>query len=74
MTAEDKIKLITLGQQLSTVGAELRIAQLGLENMVEQYGMSSDRAVEAARQCGDLDMRFSQLEEEFLALKEKYQK
>lgn len=74
MTAEDKIKLITLGQQLSTVGAELRIAQLGLENMVERYGMSSGRAAEAARQCGDLAILFSQLEEEFLALKEKYGK
>lgn len=68
MTAEEKLKLITLGQQLSTVGSEFRIAQLGLENMVEQYGMSSDQAVEAAQQCSGLALRFSQLEEEFLAL------
>lgn len=72
MTAEDRIKLVTLGQQLSTVGAEFRIAQLGLEKMVEQYGMSSDQAVDTARQCSDLALRFSRLEEEFLALKAKY--
>lgn len=70
MTAEERIKLVTLGQQLSTVGTEFRIAQLGLEKMVEQYGMSSDQAVDASRQCSNLALHFSQLEEEFLALKE----
>lgn len=69
MTVEERIKLVTLGQQLSTVGAEFRIAQLGLEKMVEQYGMSSDQAVDAAGQCSGLALRFSELEEEFLALK-----
>lgn len=69
MTAEERIKLVTLGQQLSTAGAEFRIAQLGLEKMVEQYGMSSDQAVDAAGQCSGLALRFSELEEEFLALK-----
>lgn len=70
MTAEKKIKLITLGQQLSTVGVEFRIAQIGLEKMVNQHGMSSPEAVEAAKQCSDLALRFSQLEEAFLALLE----
>lgn len=74
MTAEDKIKLVTLGQQLSTIGTEFRVAQLGLEKMVEQYGMSSGQAVDAAQQCSDLALRFSQLEEEFCVLKEKYSK
>lgn len=69
MTAEERIKLVTLGQQLSTAGTEFRIAQLGLEKMVEQYGMSSDQAVDAAGQCSGLALRFSELEEEFLALK-----
>lgn len=69
MTAEERIKLVTLGQQLSTAGTEFRIAQLGLEKMVQQYGMSSDQAVDAAGQCSGLALRFSELEEEFLALK-----
>lgn len=69
MTAEEKIKLVTLGQQLSTVGAEVRIAQLGLEKMVDQYGMSSDQAVEAAQAHSTLCLRFSELEEEYLELR-----
>lgn len=69
MTEKDKIKLIALGEQLSTVGTEFRIAQIGLEKMIEEYGMSSRQAVEASQQCSDLALQFSDLEDEFLAVK-----
>lgn len=68
MTLEKKNYLILLGQQLSTTGAEFRLAQIGLENMVEQHGMSSQEAVEASALCSTLALRFSALEEEFLSL------
>lgn len=68
MTAEIKIKLVTLGQQLSTVGTEFRVAQLGLERMVEQHGLSSGQAVDASSLCSTLALHFAQLEEEFLQL------
>ena len=35
MTEKDKSRLLELGQQLSTLGTEFRIAQLGLEKAVE---------------------------------------
>ena len=69
MTEKDKIKLIALGEQLSTVGTKFRIAQIGLEKMIEEYGMSSPQAVEASQQCSDLALQFSNLEDEFLAVK-----
>lgn len=68
MTLEKKSDLVLLGQQLSTTGAEFRMAQIGLENMVEQHGMSSPEAVEAAELCSTFALRFSDLEEEFLSL------
>lgn len=68
MTAEIKIKLVTLGQQLSTVGTEFRVAQLGLEKMVEQHGLSSGQAAEASGLCSTLALNFAQLEEEFFHL------
>lgn len=74
MKTEDKQKLLALGQQLSTTGVEFRIAQLGLEKAVEQHGMSSPEAGEASALCSDLALRFSRLEEEFLALKDRIQR
>ena len=74
MTAEDKIKLVTLGQQLSTVGVEVRMAQIGLKHVVETYGMHSEQTVTALHQYQELASYFAQLEQEFLALKEKYGK
>lgn len=65
MTTEKKLKLVTLGQQLSTIGTEFRLAQIGLEHMAEKHGLSSPQAVEASQLCSDLALRFTQLEDEF---------
>ena len=35
MTDKDKIRLVELGKQLSTLGVEFRIAHMGLEKMVD---------------------------------------
>ncbi len=69
MVSEDKIKLVALGRQLATAGKELQQAQATLEKMVEEYGMSSDQAVEAAQIHSDLCLRFSKLEAEYLTLR-----
>lgn len=69
MVSEDKIKLVALGRQLTTAGKELQQAQATLEKMVEEYGMSSDQAVEAAQIHSDLCLRFSKLEAEYLTLR-----
>ena len=70
MKTKEKLKLVTLGQQLSTVGTEYRLAQIGLEHMIEEHGMTSPEAVEASGQCSSLALSFSALEEEFLAMLE----
>ena len=62
MTEKDKSRLLELGQQLSTLGTEFRIAQLGLEKAV---------AREASDLCSSLALRFSEAEEEFLMLKRR---
>jgi len=69
MSIKEKIKLISLGEQLSAVGTQFRLAQIKLEKVVEKYGMSSDQAVKASQRCSDLALRFSDLEENFLALR-----
>ena len=74
MTMEERIKLVTLGQQLSTLGVEVRMAQIGLKNVVETYGMHSRQTVEALHLYQELATQFEHLEQEFLALKEKYSK
>ncbi|RKI70514.1 hypothetical protein D7V91_02640 [bacterium 1xD42-67] len=71
MTEKDKARLLELGQQLSTLGTEFRIAQIGLEKAVEAHGLSSPEAREASDLCSLLAMRFSEAEEGFLALKER---
>lgn len=68
MTSEAKSKLIFTGEQLSTVGVEFRLAQIGLEKMVEQHGMNSPEAAEASALCGTLALRFSALEDEFWSI------
>lgn len=68
MTEKEKKRVLELGQQLSTLGMEFRIAQLGLEKMVEEHGMSSPEAAEASALCGELALRFSEAEEEYLSL------
>ena len=44
-------KFLCLGQQLSTIGAEFRLVQIGLEKAIEAYGMSSPEAIEVSRIC-----------------------
>lgn len=73
MTEKEKARLLELGQELSTLGVEFRIAQIGLEKMVEEHGMCSPEAGEASILCGDLALRFSRAEEEFSALRDKAQ-
>lgn len=68
MTEKDKAKLVELGQRLSTLGVEFRIAQMGLEKMVDKHGMSSPEAVEASGICSQLALRFAEAEEEFIAV------
>lgn len=68
MTEKEKKRVLELGQQLSTLGMEFRIAQLGLEKMVEEHGMSSPEAAEASALCGRLALRFEKAEEEYLSL------
>ena len=69
MITEDKNQLAKLGLELAETGAKVKNAQDFLEKMVEEYGMSSDQAVEAAQTHSDLCLRFSKLEEEYLALR-----
>ena len=69
MTEQEKTRLLELGELLSTLGVEFRIAQIGLEKMVEEHGLASPEAGEASIQCGDLALRISEAEEEFLKLK-----
>lgn len=74
MTTEERIKLVTLGQQLSTLGVEVRMAQIGLKNVVATYGMHSKQTVKALYLYQELAAQFECLEKEFLALKEKHGK
>lgn len=69
MMTEDKSKLVKLGLQLAETGAKVKNAQDFLEKMVKEYGMSSNQAVEAAQMHSALCLRFSKLEEEYLALR-----
>lgn len=68
MTEQERERILELGQRLSTLGVEFRLAQLGLEKMVEEHGMSSPEAAEASVLCGRLALRFSEAEEEYLSL------
>lgn len=68
MTEQERKRILELGQQLSTLGVEFRLAQLGLEKMVEEHGLGSPEAVEASDLCGVLALRFSEAEEEYLSL------
>ena len=69
MTEQEKSRLLELGERLSTLGVEFRIAQIGLEKMVEEHGLASPEAGEASILCGDHARRFSEAEEEFLKLR-----
>ena len=69
MTEQEKSRLLELGERLSTLGVEFRIALIGLEKMVEEQGLASPEAGEASILCGDLALRFSEAEEEFLKLR-----
>lgn len=68
MTEKEKKRLLELGQELTTLGVEFRLAQIGLEKQVEEHGLGSPEAVEASNLCGLLALRFSKAEEEYLAL------
>lgn len=68
MTEQERERILELGQRLSTLGIEFRIAQIGLEKMVEEHGLGSPEAVEASNLCGLLALRFSEAEEEYLSL------
>ena len=61
-------KFLCLGQQLSTIGAEFRLVQIGLEKAIEAYGMSSPEAIEVSRICSDFALLFMTTEEEFMSL------
>ena len=41
MTEQEKNRLLELGELLSTLGVEFRIAQIGLEKMVEEHGLAA---------------------------------
>ena len=41
---------------------------MGLEKMVDKYGMSSPEAVEASGVCSQMALRFARMEEEFIAV------
>ena len=68
----DKQILKNFGQ-LSTLGVEFRMAQIGLEKTVEEHGAVSPEAVEASRLCSALALRFTEAEEKFCALLEEMQ-
>lgn len=68
MTEQERKRILELGQRLSTLGVEFRIAQLGLERMAEEHGLGSPEAVEASNLCGVLAVRFAEAEEEYLSL------
>ena len=67
----ERYKLQVLGQQLSTLGVEFRLAQIGLERAVNQFGLSSQEAVESSQICSILALRFMEAEEEFCSMLEK---
>ncbi|NBI66780.1 hypothetical protein D1646_08110 [Pseudoflavonifractor sp. 60] len=58
---------------LASLGAEFRMAQIGLDKSIEDHGMSSDEAVACARLCSTIALHFSEAEEEFLAVKEHFE-
>lgn len=68
MTEQERERILELGQRLSTLGVEFRVAQIGLEKMVEVHGLGSPEAVEASDLCGMLALRFGEAEEEYLSL------
>lgn len=68
MTQQERERILELGQELTTLGAEFRIAQIGLEKLVAEHGLGSPEAVEASDLCGVLALRFSKAEEEYLSL------
>ena len=57
MTEQEKSRLLELGERLSTLGVEFRIAQIGLEKMVEEHGLAAPEARGAAIISGDLARR-----------------
>ncbi|MCI9155922.1 MAG: hypothetical protein HFF44_03150 [Lawsonibacter sp.] len=68
MTEKEKTRLVEIGQRLSTLGVEFRVAQMGLEKMVDEHGMSSPEAVEASGICSRLALCFAEAEEEFISI------
>lgn len=73
MTVQSQLKLIVLRRQLSKASPELLAAQRRLEHAEKKYGMTSGPAVQAAQHCKDLSLRFSKLQEEYLALRSAQQ-
>lgn len=71
MTKREKERLLYLEKQLSIVKSSFCAAQIHLEKMVEQHGISSPEAGDASALCGLLALRFSETEEELTALKWK---
>lgn len=68
MTQQERERILELGQRLSTLGVEFRLAQIGLEKLVAEHGLGSPEAAEASDLCGLLALRFSAAEEEYLSL------
>lgn len=68
MTEQERERILELGQRLSTLGVEFRLAQIGLEKLVAEHGLGSPEAAETSNLCGLLALRFSKAEEEYLSL------
>ena len=52
MAEQEKIRLLELGELLSTLGVEFRIAQIGLEKMVEEHGLGAPAGGGGGVVCG----------------------
>lgn len=71
MKKEDREKLTILLSRLFITHTQLQIVQVSLEQRVEKYGMSSDKAVEAAQMHSRLSLNYFQLEDELFELLDK---
>lgn len=70
-TVEKTQQLVRLAKKLSSVGSELRLAQMGLEKMADDYGLSSPQAIDFSKRCDELSSRFTALEDDYLALRQE---
>lgn len=69
MTIQNQLKLIALGRQLSAASLALRTAQTNLSHAEKKHGAASPQAEQAAQRCDNLSLRFSKLQQEYLAFR-----